>query len=262
MPEATTKPAADPGAVPELTLHPLCKLMPEQSAEQFEELKADIKAHKLRLPVMLYNGQVLDGRGRHRGCKELWESERCDTGWKTETFQGTEKQAREYVISINVKRRHLSESQRAIIAAQLANGTHGGDRSKAPIGALTDKDAAKLLNVGETSVQRAKKVLNVPTLSDAVRNGEIKVSAAQKWTESDNQDELLKKHGGDIVKAVKEANQNTDTLATTLWKTLKSKFETVKKLDDLEATIKVLSDKLATYLKAQKELAEADKKAT
>lgn len=83
-------------------------------------------------------------------------------------------------VSANVHRRHLNESQRAAIAAQLATFTHGGDRSKAPIGALTDKAAAKLLNVGERSVERAKAVLNqaTPNIQALIKSGEVAVSAA------------------------------------------------------------------------------------
>jgi hypothetical protein len=102
-------------------------------------------------------------------------------------------------------------------------------------------------------------VLNVPALSAAVRKGNIKVSAAEKWTASDRQDELLKENGGDIVKAVKALNKTNEPVAITLWNGLKAKFEKMQ-LDELEPTIKVLSDNLATYLKAQKDLAEADKK--
>jgi hypothetical protein len=45
-----------------------------------------------------------------------------------------------------------------MVAAKLANLQHGGDRSKAPIGALKDSDAAAMLNVSERSVERAKTV--------------------------------------------------------------------------------------------------------
>jgi hypothetical protein len=229
------------------------------SKEEFKVLKEDIQANGLRVPIMIYGGQILDGRHRHKALMDIKVplTENHFTEWKSTAGDTPLK----YVISQNVARRHLNESQRAIIAAELANGTHGGDRSKTPIDALPMESAAKMLNVGKKSVERAKKALANPRLADEVRKGTIKVSAANNFAESDKQDELLKKHNNDIVEAVKEANQNTDTLATTLWRTLKSKFETVKKLDDLEATIKVLSDNLATYLKAQKELAETDKKA-
>lgn len=60
---------------------------------------------------------------------------------------------------IPTRRRHLNESQRAMVAARLANVNHGGDRSKASIDALTDGRAAKLLNISEPTVERARVVL-------------------------------------------------------------------------------------------------------
>jgi hypothetical protein len=238
--------------------HPLADLLPAMSDEEFKALKEDIQANGLRVPIVTYLNQILDGRHRYKAAMDAKVSltEKDFVEFKP---AGSDTPLK-FVISQNVNRRHLNESQRAIIAAELANGKHGGDRSKGPIDTLTEEGAAKLLNVGEASVKRAKKVLSgAPALGDAVRKGLVKVSAAQKFAESDKQDELLKKNGGDVVKAVKALNENAEPLTTTLWKALKSKFEKME-LDDLEATIKVLSDNLATYLKAKKDMAEADRK--
>jgi ParB-like chromosome segregation protein Spo0J len=228
------------------------------SEEEFKALTEDIRTNGLRVPIVIYLGQILDGRHRYGAAMEakitLTEKDFVE-------FKPTGKDtAIKFVVSQNVNRRHLNESQRALIAGELANGMHGGDRSKTSIDVLNEDQAAKLLNVGKASVQRAKKVLaGTPALANAVRKGDIKVSAAEKFAASDKQDELLKKTGGDIVKAVKALNENTDTPATMLWNAMKSKFEKMK-LDELEATVKVLSDNLATYLKAKKDLAEAEKK--
>jgi hypothetical protein len=242
-----------PPDLAKLQSHPLAKLFPEMSNKEFTILRDDIRDNGLRIPIMVYNGQILDGRHRHKAIVELKLplTEKEVVEWKPTAGDSPTK----YVVSQNVNRRHLDESQRAIIAAELANGTHGGDRSKGPIDALTEEGAANMLNVSEKSVQRAKKVLNGnPKLAEEVRKGSIKVSAAQKFAESDKQDELLKKHGGDLAKAVKEANQNTNPIATVLWNGLHAKFKTMK-LDELEPTVNVLSNKLATYLKAQKDMA-------
>jgi hypothetical protein len=84
------------------------------------------------------------------------------------------------VLSANLHRRHLNASQRAMVAAKLGTFTHGGDRSKAPIGGLTDAAAAKVLSVGERSVERARQVLakGDPSLAEAVEQGKLSVTAA------------------------------------------------------------------------------------
>jgi hypothetical protein len=53
---------------------------------------------------------------------------------------------------------HLDESQRAMVAARLANMKQGARTDLAPIGAMSDAKAAKMLSVGRASVERAKTV--------------------------------------------------------------------------------------------------------
>ena len=63
-----------------------------------------------------------------------------------------------FVVSLNLHRRHLNESQRSMVSARLANLSHGGDR-KADQDAnlrldVTRVQAAEMLNVSERSVKR------------------------------------------------------------------------------------------------------------
>ncbi len=84
-------------------------------------------------------------------------------------------------VSLNLHRRHLDESQRAMIAAQVANMKTGRSELSVPIGTLKSlSDAASMLNVSRRTVVRAREVLNAetPTLTDAVNAGRITVSAA------------------------------------------------------------------------------------
>jgi len=67
------------------------------------------------------------------------------------------------VISWNLHRRHLNESQRAMVAAKLANINHGGDRKSldyqaANLPDVSQQEAAQMLNVSERSLRTAKKV--------------------------------------------------------------------------------------------------------
>jgi hypothetical protein len=61
---------------------------------------------------------------------------------------------------MNLKRRHLNESQRAMIAAKLANMPHGGDRKSdqaANLPLVSQSAAAEMLNVSDRSI-RSKRV--------------------------------------------------------------------------------------------------------
>jgi N6-adenosine-specific RNA methylase IME4 len=102
-----------PGHAP-LTFHPFANLFPMMAEADRAELGADIKAHGQIDPIMLHRGMILDGRNRYSECQRL------GLGVTAEPFLGNDREALDYVISVNLRRRHLDESQRAIIAAKLA----------------------------------------------------------------------------------------------------------------------------------------------
>lgn len=85
----------------------------------------------------------------------------------------------DFVISKNLRRRHLSESQRGMIAARLAT-MRRGDNQHSPIGETSQARAAELLNVGKRTVERAGEVREHGTseLIAAVEAGDVSVSAA------------------------------------------------------------------------------------
>ena len=61
-------------------------------------------------PIILADGQILDGRNRHRAC-EL-------AGVEPEFVESDGADPLALVVSLNVKRRHMTASQRAISAAE------------------------------------------------------------------------------------------------------------------------------------------------
>jgi ParB-like chromosome segregation protein Spo0J len=154
----------------ELKFHPLADIFPLMEGAEFEALVADIKAHGLREPVVVFEDAILDGRNRYRACQSV--------GIDPEFTIYTGDDPVSYVVSLNMRRRHLDESQRAMVAAKLATLKDGqrADRVEGmPIGRASD-----LLNVGERSVARARTVLDHGTseLVHAVEDGNVSVSAA------------------------------------------------------------------------------------
>jgi hypothetical protein len=81
---------------------------------------------------------------------------------------------------MNLTRRHLDESQRAMVGARLATLRAGRPLKTSAIDLVSQEQAATLLNIGLASVKRAATIQHegIPDLAHAVDTGEIAVSAA------------------------------------------------------------------------------------
>ena len=105
-----------------------------------------------------------------------------------------------FVATVNLHRRHLSDEQRGIIAAQLATMRQGARTDLSPIGERSQARAAELLKVSKRRVERSHEVIEkgVPDLVDAVKGGEVKVSAAAEFAKAPpplDQARLIVEHG-------------------------------------------------------------------
>jgi hypothetical protein len=150
--------------------HPISEIWPLVDGEDFEKLKADIKANGLRLPVLIYKGQVLDGRNRSRACEAVGVSVQY-----TDAGDITEEQALDLAISLNDRRRHMSIPELAFAADKVATLFHGGNRgnqhtgkgSREPLpGNMSLEQAAAKLGVSRNSVKRARKIRAEGTEAD------------------------------------------------------------------------------------------------
>src|SRR6476661_6038265 len=162
-------------ALVEYEFHPCANIFPMMEKDEFNALKEDIrKAEKLLHPIAFFEGKILDGRHRYKACKEVFvKPDFIELPPTTDPLA--------YVISANEKRRHLSQSQRALIAARLADYKLGDNQHSAMAGLSIEK-ASKLLNVSEASVNRCKKVLadGIPELVQMVEQDKVAASVAEE----------------------------------------------------------------------------------
>lgn len=179
-------------------LHPAADLLPKMTDEEYQSLKEDIRSKGLRQPIVVDSqGRILDGRHRQRACDELGI---------TPTFQPYRgKDPIGFVLSLNLRRRHLSASQLAAVAAQAEEmyaaqareRMSKAGRSAAPgrpaekgcatghtlsgVGSRALAEAAEAVGASTRSAARAKRVMeNDPKTFEQVKAGEITVKAAER----------------------------------------------------------------------------------
>ena len=117
--------------------HPLAELMPAMSADEFTALTADIKRHGVREPVVVFENMILDGRHRLKACDEL-----CIDP-PSRVFEGTAEEAKAFVLSANVHRRHLTLGQRkALVVDELQRDPEQSNRQIAATARVDDKTVA------------------------------------------------------------------------------------------------------------------------
>lgn len=169
------------------TVHPAAECLPMVTGKEFDELVASIKANGLRYPIILLGNQIIDGRNRLAACKAAGVT----PYYKEEPI----KDPVQWVIDTNLTRRHLTTRQKAAIAADMADLTHGGNRKSENIKGSNDplkeggsneppsmstKAAADKMGVSTASVKRAKQVKREdPAAHEAAKRGE-KSRKAQK----------------------------------------------------------------------------------
>jgi len=178
--------------------HDLAGLFPMMDGEAFSELVQDVRDHGIREPIVLLDGLILDGRNRYRAARE------CGAEIPTVDFEGDDPLA--FVLSLNLRRRHLSESQRATVAAKVENTKQGRPENNANL-QVSRSTAAKMLNVSERSVASAAVVLErgSPELIAAVEIGQASVSAAAEVARlpEPEQKQIVAKGEKEILEAAK-----------------------------------------------------------
>lgn len=182
--------------------HEYANLFPMMDDRQYRELVEDVRQCGVREPIVFIDGKILDGRNRYMAARE------CGIEYPRVEFQGDDPLG--YVISMNLKRRHLSESQRGMVAAKLAKLPQGARTDlehRANLHDVSAADAATMLNVSERTVKTAKAVERdgAPELVKAVEEGRASVNAAADIATlpKPEQAEIVAKGEKEILEAAK-----------------------------------------------------------
>ncbi len=162
-----------------LESHPFAALFPGLPPEELTHLARDIKERGQLEPIVLYKGLILDGRNRYRACQIAGVKPRIEE-FDAKDAKGSPE---EFVLSRNLRRRHLSVGQKAAIALDWAEQIElspGPEKTKAlgrPKGALSE--AAKYIGINEQRVFEARQIRDAnPNLYQEVKAGRRSLNSA------------------------------------------------------------------------------------
>jgi ParB-like chromosome segregation protein Spo0J len=186
----------------QLSPHSLSAIFAPMGELELGSLAADIKDSGLKEPITLHEGQILDGNNRYRACLKVgYRFKETDFRQFDPKTQGDPLAC---VVSSNLVRRHLNESQRAAIAAQLVTTTRGYNRYTAK--GVSNEQAAQMLGVSEGTVKMAKEVAAkaAPEIQELVRKGDLRLGAAKGLLKLDKGQQVAEL---EKIKAEKEAEK-------------------------------------------------------
>ena len=179
-------------------IHPAAELFPLIGDDALSDLADDIKLHGLLEPCWLNrDGVLLDGRNRIRACQIAGVKPRF------REYDGTDEVG--FIVSLNLRRRHLNEDERAFLAVGLiplyeeqgrvamarAGAIAAPGRPEKGVAALPHLSAvvdekksraraARDVNVSPRRVAQAKRVVeHAPDLIPQVVSGAISISKAE-----------------------------------------------------------------------------------
>jgi len=155
--------------------HKFADIFPMIEGEELERLKQDIKESGLLQPIVLFEGKILDGRNRYKACKEI--------GIEPNFQEYKGEKPLEFVISLNLKRRHLNTGQRAVIAQEVMPMLEEeAEKRKVATQGRPNKLLEKIPTVKFHSAKEAQKIMQV---------NERDIRVVKKWKEQ-GKEKLIK----------------------------------------------------------------------
>lgn len=219
-----------------MEVHEYAKLFPPMSEEEFNELVEDIRQNGQLEPIIVYEDKILDGRNRYNACMKLGIKP------KMKDYDGENLSPLNFVISKNIKRRHLTASQKAILALEIKpllekeakkrqlsglkqykentvqeiipereEKKENGDTVVPKVAqrekGRTIEQAGKILGVGKEYIRKAEKVKKeAPELVEKIMAGEMNLSEASKEIKKKQREEKIKQ----TIEQAKIDNKNRD----------------------------------------------------
>lgn len=176
-------------------VHPFAALLPTLPDDELQKLAEDIKNNGQRFSIVRWEGQIIDGRNRLKACEIIGvEPMFRDIG--KDTLE-TDLDVAKSIISSNLIRRHLSASERAVLAVELLEMAKPKGMPVVPGEPIPDptetptptekpdkasvKSAAELTGTSPSYVYRAAQVKDQdPEKFEEVKKGNKSIAVAKR----------------------------------------------------------------------------------
>ena len=147
-----------------MEVHNYADIFPMMTSKEYNELKRDIKENGQMDDIITYEGKILDGRNRFKATSEL--------GIKPNLSEYEGDNPLQYVMSTNLKRRHLTDSQKAIVGRRyvkyysiLAKQSQGQRSDLTSVNQFTNVErasdkAGEVVGVSGRYIDMADEVIN------------------------------------------------------------------------------------------------------
>jgi hypothetical protein len=188
--------------LPELAVHKIAKLFPLLPDKEMKELREDIDANGIVVPILVNKAEdtILDGRNRYTIARQL---KLTKAEVPLEPFKGEDEDIPAEILSRNIFRRHLTDDQRITLLAKVLGPKYeaeatvrkkgkqfGGKApnespSKTPVPVNSTEPgevAQKLAKIGKVSDHKARQAMKVNKAGFAqeVIEGKTKLGKAAK----------------------------------------------------------------------------------
>jgi len=222
-----------------LPVHPLAKLSPNLSKQEFENLCASIQTTGLIETIKVYKGQVIDGRHRMHALKKL--------GWPIKPYLQTitdlKGSVEAFIVDSRRARGHNSKSQIASFCSKVLERTPGANKQ------AKRRQLAKDTGISESTIKQAEIVHRKATeevkrdldegvigIAKAYESVRIPVRAEQK---KDSESKASSSVLDDAIVDVKNLHRKLTRFNAESGKVAKEQFEICKRnLDEALTALK------------------------
>ena len=171
--------------------HRTANISPSMSVNEFARIKKDIAINGMQEAIVLCNDKIIDGRSRHQAAIELIEEGVLSIGNISIRNMPSDIAPLDFILSMNMHRKHYNESQRALCAARMLPIFEREATKNQKAGKKVDANkqqgrcneiVGKMVNVSARSVATAKKLQDssCANLISLVETGVIRLSVASQ----------------------------------------------------------------------------------